>query len=71
MPPMSWARALLLVTAALLPGCATLSTSGMTPACRSYYNACLNTCPRPAPNGQPDVESAACVDRCNNLAKSC
>jgi len=46
-----------------VPGCATLSTSGMTPACRTYYNACLDTCPRPARGPNADMPPRANGER--------
>jgi hypothetical protein len=54
-----------------LAACATLSTAGMTPACRQMYNACLNGCPQPNPNMPADAAMPACVDECNRQAKAC
>ena len=60
----------------LTSACATLNTTGMSPACRDLYNACLNSCPQ-APSPQPGqlnqfhTETAACTDRCNTQAKAC
>ncbi len=66
----------------LLAGCATLNTAGMTEACKSSYNACLNSCPdaprqggldspiaRPPADLQIDV--ASCTNACNERARNC
>lgn len=67
-------RALLLL--AVLGGCATLNTAGMSESCRRLYDACLNTCPGatrggPPPTGDLQIEVAACTNDCNERAKKC
>ena len=59
-----------------LSACATVDSSRMSDTCRGLYNACLDTCPK-APAAQPGqlnqlyIETAKCVERCNEQSKTC
>jgi hypothetical protein len=74
-------RALALLGAVVVSGCATLNTSGMSEPCKRLYDACLNSCERsklppsspPTSGGSPDwqMDVAKCTDDCNKQAKSC
>ena len=77
----------LVLGAATLCSCATLNTSRMTPACREYYNACLDSCvprtrsPRddmPMRPGEQRLgeeafspEIPGCVEQCNERGRAC
>lgn len=73
---MKWAAAVLLLSA-----CATLNTAGMSEACKSAYNACLNGCPdaprqgaltpTPKPPSDLQIDVAACTNDCNERARKC
>lgn len=59
-----------------LASCATLNTVGMTPRCRDEYNACLNGCPKPRQNPNPnqispDFDTPSCTQECNSASKRC
>lgn len=67
-----------LFAGALLSGCATLNTLGMSEHCANLYNACLNACPKgdvhPPPrrnNMNWQVDVASCTSDCNQQAKNC
>ena len=63
----------ILAAAAALAGCAVLNTAGMSPSCRDSYNLCLDGCPKPPsiPTHDIDVETPACVEQCNQNARTC
>ena len=74
---MKWAWPLLLLTS-----CATLNTAGMSEACKSAYNACLNGCPDAPRRGGIDspiahpeadlqIDVASCTNACNEKARKC
>jgi hypothetical protein len=74
-------RALVLLGAFVVSGCATLNTSGMSEPCARMYNACLDSCAKSKlPPTQPpsagnstdwQMDVASCTDGCNKQAKSC
>lgn len=54
-------------------GCAPLNTFTMSSNCRDAYNICLDGCRPPIRTSQKDwdTQTPACVDQCNQQAKSC